>query len=87
MALCAALVLLGLAGHLLADAAWSSPCFIIAKSTGLQCLACQLFDSLALPAPIVMLTLVIATFVLSGPSLSCRGWLPAPLVRPPLYTS
>lgn len=87
VALCVALILLGLAGHMLANSVWSSPCFLTAKTTGLQCHACHLLDSLALPAPIVMLTPVIATFVLSSPSLPCRGWLPAPLVRPLLDTS
>ena len=87
VALCAALILLSIAVHLMADVAWDSPYLIMAKSARLQCSTCHLLDSLALPMLILMLTPLFAMCLLSCPALICRAWLPAPLVRPPLYAS
>jgi hypothetical protein len=85
IALCAALILLSIVAHLMADVAWGSPYRPI--GVGLQYPACHLLDSLALPAPVVLLAMAIAIFVLSSPGLLCRDWLFAPPVRPPLYAS
>ena len=85
IALCAAIILLGIVAHLMADVAWGSPYRL--TGVGLQYPACHLLDSLALPTPIVLLALTIVACVLSSPRLLYQNWLPAPLVRPPLYTS
>ncbi len=87
IALCAALILLSIVAHLMADVAWGSPSILITKNARLQCPACHLLDSLALPMLIIVLTSLFAICLLSLPTLSYRTWLPAPLVRPPLYAS